>query len=289
MVLAAVDVSLPSKANISGALVLTPFFASVGARSRAVAAIGMVATGVAVGLAVFDGSGLHASLARIAVIVVGTVVAAQAARLRNRREFRLVDLSRVAEAAQRAIIRQPAPQVGSVAVATWYQSSMRAAMVGGDCYEALDTPFGTRLLISDVRGHGLASVRLAAVVVGAFRALDFIEPNLATVARELDMLGRPLRRRCRQRRRRWGSVRHGGDRPSGEADGDHRELWAPRSVAHRPRRPSPRPACYMSDSAKGIGGDPRLDLVDVQPSTRLLLYTDGLIEARGHRPLPLAN
>lgn len=44
MVLAAVDVSLPSKANISGALVLTPFFASVGARSRALQPVRMIPT-----------------------------------------------------------------------------------------------------------------------------------------------------------------------------------------------------------------------------------------------------
>lgn len=159
LVLAGVDLSLPSAANISGTLVLTPFFASVGARPQAVAVLGVLSAGVAVGLAFSDGSGLHASLARIIVIVTGTSVATQAARLRIHREQRLVDLSSVAKVAQRAIIRRPHSLVGSVAVATEYQSSARAATVGGDCYEALDTPFGTRLFVGDVRGHGLPSVR----------------------------------------------------------------------------------------------------------------------------------
>lgn len=214
------------------------------------------------------------------MIVVGTVVAVQAARLRNRRELRLVDLSRVAEAAQRAIIRQPAPQVGSVAVATWYQSSVRAATVGGDCYEALDTPFVTRLLIGDVRGHGLASVRLAALVVGAFRALAFIEPDLATVARELDML----------------ASRYAADAASGDGDGDGDGEEFVTAVIAQVEGPTvaianrghPAPLLIIPDGhvrelpatcptvPLGIGSDPTLDVVKVHPSTRLLLYTDGL-------------
>lgn len=43
--------------------------------------------------------------------------------------------------------------VVAVAVATWYQSSAWAATVGGDCYEVLDTHFGTRAFMGDVRGQ----------------------------------------------------------------------------------------------------------------------------------------
>ena len=80
MVLSAVDLSLPS-ANISGALVVAPFLAS-GARPGWVAVVGGLAATGAIGLAFFDDSGLTASAARMTVIVVGTVVAAQASTLR---------------------------------------------------------------------------------------------------------------------------------------------------------------------------------------------------------------
>lgn len=280
VILAGVDLSLPSSANISGALVVAPFFASVGARPRLVAGLGAVSIGAAIGLAVADGSGLHASTARLVVIVVGTVVATQAARLRVRRERRLVDLTNVAEAAQRAIIRQPAPRVGSVAVASWYQSSVRAATVGGDCYEALDTPFGTRLLVGDVRGHGLPSVRLAALVVGGFRALAYVEAELATVARELDLL----------------VSRYASETGNNDVDGEEFVTAVMSEVNGSTVTIAncghPPPLLIFADGQVralpataptpplGIGSDPALETIRVSPATRLLLYTDGLIETR---------
>lgn len=60
--------------------------------------------------------------------------------------------------------------------------------MGGDGYEILATSFGTRAIVGDVRGHGTPSVRLAALVLGAFRALAYLEQDLAVVARHLDLL-----------------------------------------------------------------------------------------------------
>lgn len=187
VVLSAIDLSLP-RANMSAALVVAPFVASGGARPHSVVIVGGLAVTGAVGLAFSDNSGLEASAARMAEIVVATTVAAQTSTLRIRRQQSLLDMATVAEAAQRAIVRQPSAQVGSVAVASCYQSPVRAATVGGDCYDVVLTPFGTRAMVGDVRGHGMPSVRLAALVLGAFRALACVEADLAVVARELDLL-----------------------------------------------------------------------------------------------------
>ena len=278
--LAAVDVSLPRNANISGALVLTPVLASAGARPRSVIAIGAVAVTVAVALADSDGSGLHASVARIMVIVVGTIVAGQAARLRIRREQRLVDLTGIAVAAQRAIIRQPPAKVGNVAIAAWYQSSVRAATVGGDCYEALDTSFGTRLMIGDVRGHGLPSVRLAALVLGAFRALAHIEADLAVVAHELDML----------------TSRYACDPDNIDIDGEefvaavlcqvNDSTLTVANCGHPPPLLIATTGEVRTLHAAvpalplGVGSQPGLESVPLERGVRVLIYTDGLIEAR---------
>jgi serine phosphatase RsbU (regulator of sigma subunit) len=232
----------------------------------------------AVGLALEDRSSMGATAARIAVIVVGTMVAARAASLRIRRQQDLLELSTVASAAQRAIIRKPAPQVGSVAVATWYQSSVRAATVGGDCYEILATPFGTRVILGDVRGHGMPSVRLAALVLGAFRALAYTEVDLADVARQLDLLvGRFAR-----------------DTADGDVDGEefvtavlcevdgfaltlancgHPSPLLVTANGQVQRLDASVPACPL-----GIGTDPVLDTFEVPVGARVLLYTDGLIE-----------
>jgi sigma-B regulation protein RsbU (phosphoserine phosphatase) len=51
-----------------------------------------------------------------------------------------------------------------------YHSAAEQAAVGGDLYEVLDSPWGVRLLVGDVRGKGLDAVRLANRVLGCFRA-----------------------------------------------------------------------------------------------------------------------
>ncbi|MCU4186401.1 serine/threonine-protein phosphatase [Acidiferrimicrobium sp. IK] len=279
-ILAAIDLTLPSNANISGALVVAPFLASVGSRPKPVAALGALAVLAALGLADADGSGLHASAARVSVILVGTGVALEAARVRVRRERRLVDLTNVSQAAQAAIIRQPPPMVGEVAVGSWYEASVRAATVGGDCYEALDTNFGTRLLVGDVRGHGLPSVRLAALVVGGFRALAHVEPDLATVAHELDLL----------------VSRYARDLGSAGVDGEEFVTAVMAEVrgstvtlancGHPPPllvTPEGKVTVLAASSPSpplGVGSDPDLESVAVPAGGRVLLYTDGLIEAR---------
>ena len=70
-----VDVSLPESGNISGALVVAPFLVSSGARPAIVAVVGFVAAIDGLYLAFNDGSGIHASAARLVVIILGTVVA----------------------------------------------------------------------------------------------------------------------------------------------------------------------------------------------------------------------
>jgi serine phosphatase RsbU (regulator of sigma subunit) len=114
-------------------------------------------------------SGRSAQLVRFAGIVVGALIAIVASEARGRREARLHRVERVAEVAQRAILAQLPERIGALRLAARYESSAQDATVGGDFYAALDTPFGVRLLIGDVRGNGLDAVRLAAAVLGAFR------------------------------------------------------------------------------------------------------------------------
>ena len=279
IVLTVVDLSLPSRVNISGALVVAPFLAASGVRPAGVLVLGAAAVAAAAGLDFLDQNDPHASVASIIVIVVGTLLAAQASWLRIKREQRLTDLTTVAEATQRAIIRKPAPRVGSVAVATWYQSAARAATVGGDCYEILDTPFGTRAFVGDVRGHGMPSVRLAALVLGGFRAMAYVDADLRTIARELDGL----------------VSRYARDPAETDVDGEEfvtavlcqidassitiANCGHPPPLLIGPNGQVQVLEASVPASPLGVGSDPALDKVETLPSTRLLLYTDGLIEA----------
>jgi sigma-B regulation protein RsbU (phosphoserine phosphatase) len=95
-------------------------------------------------------------------------------------------LTVVAESAQRAVLRAMPTSVGRIALAARYLSAADDALIGGDLYEVSATPFGVRMIVGDVRGKGLDAVQLAAAVVGAFRQSALAVTDLAAVAVALD-------------------------------------------------------------------------------------------------------
>ena len=115
-----------------------------------------------------------------------TAAGAVISRLRVDRTRHLVAVSTVAEAAQRALLRPPGPHVGGIRLAARYVSAADSAQIGGDLYAVLDTPYGVRAIIGDVRGKGLGAVQASAVVLGAFREAAYDEPELAGISRRLE-------------------------------------------------------------------------------------------------------
>jgi serine phosphatase RsbU (regulator of sigma subunit) len=63
-----------------------------------------------------------------------------------------------------------------------------AADAGGDIHDALVTPFGVRLLIGDVMGSGLPASETGSQVVAAWRELAVAEPSLPGIAVRLHAL-----------------------------------------------------------------------------------------------------
>ncbi|MDH6578326.1 PP2C family protein-serine/threonine phosphatase [Kitasatospora sp. MAP5-34] len=115
-----------------------------------------------------------------------TLFSAVLARLRMRRAAAFAAVSSVAEAAQRALLSHPGPSVGPLRLAVRYVSAADAARIGGDLYSVLETPYGIRVLVGDVRGKGLAAVQTAAVVLGAFREAAYDENGLYAVADRIE-------------------------------------------------------------------------------------------------------
>jgi serine phosphatase RsbU (regulator of sigma subunit) len=104
----------------------------------------------------------------------------------------------IADATQRVLLRPPSPRLDGLSVAAGQLSASRGAAVGGDLYEAVATPYGVRIVIGDVRGHGLAALGAVVAVLGSFREAAHDEPGLGGVLRRLDRaLGRHLRDRAR--------------------------------------------------------------------------------------------
>lgn len=105
---------------------------------------------------------------------------------RSRRVQRLAQARSVAETVQRAVMVPIPEQVGHLYTAAAYVAAEEEARIGGDLYEALDTPYGVRLIVGDVRGKGLASVGSAANLLGAFREIAPHAPDLPTLAQRLE-------------------------------------------------------------------------------------------------------
>ncbi|MEU5997470.1 MULTISPECIES: PP2C family protein-serine/threonine phosphatase [unclassified Streptomyces] len=112
------------------------------------------------------------------------------------RELR--QLREIAGAAQNVLLRPLPPRVEGLTVAAGRLSASRGASVGGDLYEVAATDHGVRVVMGDVRGHGLTAIGTAAAVLGCFREAAYEEVELPHVLRKLERaLGRHLRERAR--------------------------------------------------------------------------------------------
>ncbi|MFJ4921601.1 PP2C family protein-serine/threonine phosphatase [Streptomyces sp. NPDC088725] len=92
----------------------------------------------------------------------------------------------VARAAQDVLLRPLPPRIDGLALAARQLSVARGAEVGGDLYEVVATPHGVRIVIGDVKGHGLGAIGAVAAVLGSFREAAYDEAELAGVLRRLD-------------------------------------------------------------------------------------------------------
>ncbi|MFD3841858.1 PP2C family protein-serine/threonine phosphatase [Streptomyces sp. NPDC058642] len=141
-------------------------------------------------------TGFEARLATSAVffaVGTGLILHVRHALLRELRQIR-----QVAGAAQSALLRPLPPRVEGLGIAAAQLSADRGASVGGDLYEVIATEHGVRVVMGDVRGHGLAALGTAAAVLGSFREAVHDEPELGGVLRRLERaLGRHLRERAR--------------------------------------------------------------------------------------------
>ncbi|MFG3256543.1 PP2C family protein-serine/threonine phosphatase [Streptomyces sp. NPDC048172] len=151
-----------------------------------------------------EDEGMGGRLLVSGLATLGTLAAGY--RIAGRRHLLLRDLGRareVAAVAQDAVLQAPPPRLAGLALAARYLSAARGAAVGGDLYDAVDTPYGVRLVIGDVRGHGLRAIRTVCAVLGTFREAAYDEKELGGV------LGRMERGFAR--RRLQGTRRGGGD------------------------------------------------------------------------------
>ncbi|MFI9252942.1 PP2C family protein-serine/threonine phosphatase [Streptomyces sp. NPDC053069] len=168
---------------------------------------GAVAVGYKWGCPTAQQDGFGARVVTSAVffaVGAGLILHVRGALLRELRQAR-----RVARAAQSVVLRPPPPRLDGLVLAAAQLSAERGACVGGDLYEAIATEHGVRVVMGDVRGHGLTALGTVAAVLGSFREAAHDEPELGGVLRRLE---RALARHLRERSRAEHPA-HGGPDP----------------------------------------------------------------------------
>ncbi|MFV2008521.1 MULTISPECIES: PP2C family protein-serine/threonine phosphatase [unclassified Micromonospora] len=266
-----VEIADGSGVNYVGLVAAAPFLAAAFATWRVVLSTGVLATLVG-GIFALTGQMLSlATAVNVVGIALATGLAAAVAVIRERQAQQIAELSRLASVAQQAVLRPLGPQVGTLAVAGRYISATAAADIGGDLYEALDTPYGVRMIIGDVRGKGLDAVRLASIVLGSYRHVAYERADLRAIVADLD---RAVARSVGDEDFVTAAlVEERGGTLTIVNCGHPAPLLLRRGEVIPLEPPAPAPPLGFMPVVR-----PRVERLE--PGDRLLLFTDGLGEAR---------
>ncbi|MFI9045964.1 PP2C family protein-serine/threonine phosphatase [Streptomyces sp. NPDC053427] len=288
VVITIVDLFVPEDVHLGPLLVIAPALTASFAGPRMTGAIALMAMAAQAFIGwhfgVLFSRNVMVQLLSIAVlsclIVFFCVV-------RERHRQQLAQVRSVAEAAQHVLLWPLPEQIGPLRIACMYLAAEDEAQIGGDLYAATRTEGGVRLMIGDVRGKGLAAIGEAALLLGAFREAAHQHTSLPSLAGALERsVGRYL----------------DDFEPEEEAGErfvtallmevpDHDPVTRMTSCGHlAPLLLSPGhsvtvPSLHPAPPL-GIGMSPdgyTLDVFTFEVGDTLLLFTDGIIEARNHK------
>ncbi|MFJ1609997.1 PP2C family protein-serine/threonine phosphatase [Streptomyces sp. NPDC088253] len=285
-----VDIVAPADIHLGPLLVIAPAITASFAGPRLTGAIGVL------GLLAQAGIGLHDGILFSRNVVVQIVAHAVLTLLivcfsvvRERHGRELAQVRSVAEAAQHVLLWPLPSGIGPLRTASVYLAAEDEAEIGGDLYAVTRTDNTTRVLIGDVRGKGLAAIGEAAVLLGAFREASHQHAELTALTDALEQ-----------------SVgRYHGEftAPEDEAGAEERfvtalllEIPDDAAIVRMTSCGHPAPLLLSPEHSVtalslhpapplGVGFllGPSLRTLDVftfEAGETLLLYTDGVIEAR---------
>ncbi|QQC93325.1 PP2C family protein-serine/threonine phosphatase [Streptomyces alfalfae] len=281
VIVAVVDVGAGPGVGYLPLVSLGPAFAGLVGGWRRTAIIGAAALLLCTALGLYNESysqrRLYTAMASVAGVTAAGVAAAV---MRQRREAELANVRSIAEVAQRVLLRPVPRSAGPLRIASSYTSAVAEARIGGDLYEVVDSPHGVRVIVGDVQGKGLEAVETASLVLGAFREAAHEEPDLTSAGARVErVVNRELRgekfvtailAEVADDRHVITLVNYGHPAPM---------LVRPDGTTRFPEPPE-----YAAPLGLGlhdvVGPEPYE--ADFMPGDQVLLYTDGVSEARDH-------
>ncbi|MFJ7630975.1 PP2C family protein-serine/threonine phosphatase [Streptomyces sp. NPDC097595] len=219
-------------------------------------------------------------LAMVVFVLTGVIVGI-AVWISGRQSARLARTQAGATALQRAVLRPVPRHLGTLDLEGLYRPASTESGIGGDFYDVSHSAGRSRILLGDVRGKGLEALQIVNDVLGCFRSRAYDTPRLVDLATHLD-----------QHLARTAAAREDAELFATavliEHEDDSREVRV-LNCGHLPplllspgrAEPLALPALLplgfgVLDPANG----PAPSTVSLPPGTVLLLYTDGLSEAR---------
>ncbi|MFE4214020.1 PP2C family protein-serine/threonine phosphatase [Streptomyces sp. NPDC056844] len=264
-------------------LVVLPALASVYCTVRQTTAVAVWVTLVVVGSRIASTGAFWDVVFLIGFSALASALGVVACAARIRHATEMARLRSAAVALQRQILRPLPVTTEQVCAHGIYEPIEEDRFVGGDIYEVVQSPHGTRVIIGDVQGKGLPAIGTGFAALGAFREAAVREPELTAVADAVEDA----------------VVRHNAfSAENGEAerfvtalllgfDGGDRVRVV--NCGHLPPRllhdgEASAVALHRTSVPLGmadLGGEARAaEWIDFPPGAALMVYTDGVTEAR---------
>jgi len=281
------DVVSPQGVYLSPMLVVAPALTAPFAGPRGTAGVALGAIGAQLVASSLTGSILAVTrMWQLAALIVVSALLVVFSFVRQRRARQLSRARWLVETTQRVLLRPPPDSIGPLRLAWLYLTAEDDTQFGGDLFAVARRPDSSRVIIGDVRGHGLPAIAEASAVLGTFREAARRSTHLGELALILDeSIGWDLDE-------------------SGEVPGQEGEQFVTAALLDLPDRGDhatmiccghPPPLLIRSDGRVtttrcepspplGMGymslAGVHTQMIDYAVGDTLLLYTDGVIEAR---------